>query len=237
MSITDPHGGAAGGVVSGGIIVEFPGGVIVTVVGTGFPRISYNGKNVDLPKTPFDYIIDPLVPRTVHSTLIGTVDTLLLPRMDVHVHAKFRPSVNLPLMFALENWWQWAQHGELFDISFNSAKVVRSSLTFDSPVGTSLLTVSSSVGFVVGDYYVMKSGSSYQVVRVLSISGNDITIYGTLNFTFVAGALVRDLYFWQCLIRDQQAPLPVRPVLDFTGGGYRQIPNAFELEIDFYETL
>jgi hypothetical protein len=238
MSITDPSGG---GIISGGVIETYPPGedisppVIIIVQGVSMPRISYSNKIIYLPKMPYDYRIEPLTPKTVVTTLTGAIEALRLPRIDIRVKAVFRPSLDLALMYQLENWWQWAQQGNVFEIVFDATKTKQTVTTAVAVAGTSALELSDVTDITVGSYYALRGGPNYQIVCVASVAGYTVNLTGSLNFNFPTGATFRDIYCWNAVIRDERPTTPITPVLDYAAG--TQFPNSFQLEFEFFESL
>jgi hypothetical protein len=212
----------------------------ITVTGVGTPIITYNGKSIILPKTPFEYHVDPAQPRVVTTTLTGVVDTLKKPRMDVHITAKFRPATDRSLLHDLENLWQYIQAGGDFAVSFDSAKVKSTLTTSLAPVGGTAMVVADPSNIHNDEWYVLRGGPNYQVVRVLTVVGNIVNIYGSLDKSFPIGSIFRDIYCWQGKIRDEGAGSPITEILDMNDprlAARGELPNAWALNLDFFEKV
>jgi hypothetical protein len=202
------------------------------------PTIVYNSKAIILPRGPWKIDIDPKVARDVNPTIRGVIETLLHPRMDVFVHLEFEVNDDLTSRTNLENFWQWASHGEPFYIARDPLNTVRTTLTADTTKGQSVINVLSVGSVAVGGRYVLRGGPHYQTVAVTEINGNDLTIADPLNFDFESDSTFRSELFWEGIIRDPNAPTPIR---------YRTAkdappeqagnPDWFDLVLEFYEKV
>lgn len=66
-------------------------------------------------------------------------------------------------------------------------------LTNSPAAGTNLLKVADATNIAIGDMLVVEYGTGYvEVVQVLSISGTDVTIAGSLYYDHQAGATVKE---------------------------------------------
>lgn len=196
-------------------------------------------KTIILPKPRFlaSPIADPFIPKDIHVTLTGDQETVMLPRLDIRVQLTFGPfgnnSTNLDLRRQVHNWWQWAQQGNTFRLVFDSTKTVKTTLSGAEALGQTLLSVTSTSGFVVGQYYVIRSGANYQLIKVSSIDGIGLTITASeaLDFNFPSGAVVRDQYLWDGVIRDPSLPTPIRDLFNPAEAG------SWEFDLDFFEDV
>lgn len=193
-------------------------------------RITYNGKNIDFVK-PNAIYIDPFVPRIVNATLRGDTETVFLPRVDVHVQVNFTKNKDAALRAQIHAWWQWAQQGNPFRFVLDTTKTVKTTITGQEAAGQTVLTVASPTGIMNGQQYVLIGGPNYQLVTVSGISGSDITISSSLDFTFAAGSVFRDQYLWDGIIRDAEQHTPIRDLFD------PEPPGTWEFNLDFFEDV
>ncbi len=202
------------------------------------PTIVYNSKAIILPRAPHVININPTVARDVNATIRGVIETLLHPRMDVFVHLEFLVDANLTSRTNLENFWQWASHGNPFYIARDPLNTVRTTLTADVTAGQSVVNVLSNGSIAVGGRYALRGGPHFQTVAVTEINGNVLKLSDPLNFDFESDTVFRSELFWEGIIRDPNAPTPVRY------HSARQSPHEasgnpdwFDFILEFYEKV
>lgn len=195
-------------------------------------QLIYNSKTINLPKAANSIFIDPFVPRTTNTTLTGDTEIVYLPRVDVRVRATFPPfATNNTTRLALHEWWQWAQKGGQFRFVFDSTKTVKTTLSAQEAAGQTVLSVTSTSGFVIGQQYVIVGGPNYQLVQVSNVGASDITVTSSLNATFASGSVVRDQYLWDGIIRDRDQHCPIKDLFD------PEVFGTHTFTLDFYEDV
>lgn len=170
-------------------------------------RITYNSKTIDV--SADEIIIDPFLPKRIHRTLTGAQETVYEPRMDVRITAHFRKHTDAAKRLAVFEWWQWAQQGNSFRYVKDTTKTVKTTLSASEAAGQTVLSVSSTSGFVQGQQYVIVGGPNYQLVQIASIGISDITVTSSLNATFASGSVVRDQYLWDLVLCDANQHTPL----------------------------
>lgn len=182
-------------------------------------QIIYNGKTISFGVAPREISVNPVVPRTVNTTLTGAQEVLSLPRIDIYVAADYADlcSASLTkygitastLRVQLDNWWQWAIRGNSWDYTIDSTKKVRTTLAGDEAANDSVIDVASASGITQNGRYVLIDGPNYQMVTVTNIAGTSLTISPALDYAFSSGSLFRDVYYWSGQIRDSNQDCPI----------------------------
>lgn len=198
----------------------------------GNPRITYGSKVIDLPGREFEFYVDAFIPRTVNTTLTGVVETLRIARVDVRVKASWR-HLEPTLRVQLDNWWQWAQQGNVWRLVLDSAKNVKTFLVQSASVAQSTVLVADPGGITAGQDYVLVGGANYQMVTVSTVSGNAITL-GSLDYSFASGAVFRDRYLWDAVITDAGARAPIQDLLESPSPASPGL-HRFNLMLEFRE--
>ena len=196
------------------------------------PRITYNNKNVDFPTGALKgtFVVDPVVPKTVNTTMAGSSETITEPRLDVRVSARWKLNDD-DIRSALENWWQYAQRGNSWTFAYDANKTVSTTLSSGASQGDGSVVVTSATGILNGQQYVILDGAIYQLITVEGISGTTISFAGTLDSAISNGATFRDRYFFNGELRGRIG----NPFQDeFIKGNDRQKP-FYGFALDFFE--
>ena len=198
----------------------------------GNPRITYNSKNIDLPKLPREssFQVLPQLVRTVNTGMSGITDTITFPRVDVQVICQWRLTDG-DVRWELENFWNWAQQGLAWTFAIDSAKTVSTVLTGAEAAGQGDVDVDSVTGITVGQRYVMKDGPNYQVVKVDSEADPTIGIEETVENNMSAASIFRDQFFWAGELRGVRGS-PFRDRFHVVGS---RTTSMYEFTLDFFE--
>lgn len=200
----------------------------------GLPRFTYNSKTIDLWDVGF-INVQPRKPQTNRVTRTGVIQVLLEPRMDIAISAQWK-TVDASqwdealLKRQFQNLWQWALRGNEFSLAIDSAKTVDTTLSADAAAGSPGFTVSNPTGITQDGIYRLIYRNNYQTVKVSAIVGSSITISETLDATFLSGAILRDEWFFQCVLRDPNAPFPI---VEREGNSQ----SRFQINLNCYEAV
>lgn len=176
-------------------------------------RISYNSKTIDLWDVGFIQVV-PRKPQTNRVTRTGVLQVLLEPRMDIAISAQWK-LIDMSLWDEallkrqFQNLWQWALLGNQFSLAIDPTKVIDTTLSADAAAGATTFTVTAPAGIQTDSIYRLIWKNNYQTVKVTNVTSNTVTISETLDGAFLAGAIFRDEWFFQCRLRDPNAPFPV----------------------------
>lgn len=200
--------------------------VVVNVYTT---QILYNGKTLSLTRPPYYVHIDPFLPRTVNRTLTGVTETLRHPRLSVAVGLAFRPASDSYERMRCDTFFQWAQRGGAFRIILDSSKASSTTLSGAASSGATLLSLASASGIIVGNIYAVIGGPNYQLVQVVNISSNNVTLATGLDAPFPAGSVFRDWLLWDGILQDSDAHSPINDLVST----HRQ--DSFDWTLEFAE--
>lgn len=200
----------------------------------GLPRITYGvgfAKTINLPYPPIRPIVEPVVPRAVNVSLTGVVETILQARCDLPIRFQFgERGLTVAMRRQFDNLDQWLQQGNTCTLALDSAKTVSTTLVASEAVGETVIGVTGGTGTVDGQQYVLKGGPNYQLVNISSGGGTGtITLDSSLDYTFAAGSVFRDRYYWTLIFRDDRAKIQIRDIAD------TQNPDSFDVTIEAYE--
>lgn len=198
----------------------------------------YNGHTITLDRSVTQWQVDVAPEGTMNTTMTGRVETILTPRVNIHVTGACPLRESATLRTQLHNWWQWGQRGGVWALAFDSSRRVDTTLDAAAALGDTTITVVDATGIIEGEIYKLFHGPNYQLVRVTNVSSNTLTLAETIDATYGAVAtkcVVRDQHYYFGQIRDSQAPLPI---LDVTAQQLQPLPQSrFVLNFDFYETF
>ena len=200
-------------------------------------QIFYNGKTVELTDNPCKWRAIPAPLRTVTTTLIGVVETICAPRMDIRVSGEFQPFNDGNLRWQLWNWWHWACKGNAWAITLDSSRTVSTTLSAGAAAGATTVTVTSATGIVAYRRYKIWDGPNFALVYVNSVSSNTVTLAETLNVPFGSGAIFRDENYYYGALREPELDLPIIDVNPDEALGQTMPQTKFRLVLDFYEEL
>jgi hypothetical protein len=202
----------------------------LTALAATFPRLAYNGKWIDLPHDVMSF--QPDQPHTVTRTrtVNGQCDVLNYSVDDImqflwQGFANVR-SVDAALKRHIRQWWQWAQKGNAWTIARDTTQTVLTTLAADASVGALTLTLTSTVGVVVGQLYILRNETDLTVVKVTAISGSTVTIEDQIDFDFLSGDRFRAEQYWPGRLLSN----PHSPVIEHA-------PGQFDIDLQFQEDL
>jgi hypothetical protein len=202
-------------------------------IGSGGPRIIFNGQAIDLP-VPYRFQAYPLPSRHVNVSPIGKQDTFLQPRVDIRVITAFDIDdiyfTSAERRADLHNFRQWALKGNPWALTMNSMRTVDTTLTLDAD-GTDTIVADTS-GVLEGEIYKLTNSYYYERVTVANVSGSTITLAERVLGEYPVGSKLRDENFFPgCLRSDSRVE-----IVDLEAGEYQSLPQTrFRLNLDFYE--
>jgi hypothetical protein len=201
----------------------------------GNPRLTYNSKAIDFDKYPSVLYVDPFIPRTINGQLAGATECRPDPRTIPRITVEWPPIDDATLLMHLYNWWIWAQKLNTWTLALDSAQIVNTTLTAEEPSGETTVAVASASGIAASSYYKLLKHSNYQLVKVDSIASLNITLTGSLDYTFASGAYFRDQYFFQGKICDENARCPITLLPAPEKNAWP--PTRFRLAFSFHEAI
>ena len=209
-------------------------------------RISYNGKDIDLPKGPAKHslevnVLQPLVtgPQVFRS---GAVLRELEPRVDIRFMCSF-PNLSPEhysgslasarrLRIQLENFWIYLQRSAgTVSLALDSDLAVNTATSASADSGDSSIAVLSTIGLAARRYRLIGSSAQgqanhYQMLDVSAVAGNVLTLRYSLDYPFDSGAhLIDEHYFPSVVLRD------ARPGWPFNDHGQREGWFDFQLDV------
>ena len=210
-------------------------------------RISWSGKNVDIPKLPAKHAFELSVMQALTSEpqvyRDGSVLRELEPRVDLRFSARFpnlsplhtgSEDATRLLRMRLENAWLYLSRNQgTVSVAWDSAMTVNTTTNQDRDSGDSTVRVSSNTGIVNGQYYRLIGARSegeanrHQLVHVASRSGTTLTLTDDLDYDFASGAhFIDELYFPSAVLREQS------PAWPFNDHGERE--TWFDFDFSFF---
>lgn len=159
-------------------------------------------------------------PRNVLRNLsaAGQVETLGI-RADVLVSIGFRSFVNsnssdATLKRNLQQFYQIAMSGGTWYFARDGSNLVLTTLSANEIAGQTVISLTSTTGIVAGRQYVIRSETSVEVVKVLSVdSGVQVTLVEGLNFEYASGSRFRAEQYWPARLDSNENILIERPPL------------------------
>jgi len=170
-------------------------------------RITYNGKNIDFPKSFFEKQIDSS--RLVIQNKGVIQETLNVAATEM-VRVSFRGLLNVDhadLKRQLQQWFQWAQEGKYWTFAADSTKTVLTTLNGGASAGATTMALTSTAGISADQLFVIRNLVRLDVVEVASVSSPNVTLSESLNVDFTTGSRFRTAEFWPGRLADAKHPI------------------------------
>jgi hypothetical protein len=115
---------------------------------------------------------------------------------------------------ALQAWWSWAERGQSYAFSRDSAKVVSTTLAMAAAAGATSIFVADTTGIGVnGTPYRLRSvdGLNEEIIRVRLVDAGtgevSLTIGTSLVYGYAAADVLRDPDYWPSVVsEDRERP-------------------------------
>ena len=179
------------------------------------PRITFNGRNIDLPQVTrlqVSYVAE----RNVNPPPTGGRPEIRTVRTDTLVGASWKYLADAELRRKLDQWWGWAMQGKGWAFAWDSAKTVKTTLDQNADSADTSVRVDASGGIVAGDrYYIRNAAHAYSVGLCDSRAGRRVNLTEALDYDFAVGDIFRSELYWQAVISSADYP-----VVDLPYGGF-----------------
>lgn len=194
-------------------------------------QITYNSKTITFPVDHLERLAQEPQRMALSSASLSRIVETLNVAIDCRITAAFRyfndlETTHQTLRRNLLQWHAWASLGNAWTFAYDSDDAVLTTLAAGANAGASEVEVSSATGIVVGGEYVIRSATSFEVVRASAVNGTTLTLQETLNAAFADGDRFRSLRYWPARLVDlARSPIVERP------------PVLWGLQLEFMEDL
>lgn len=109
-------------------------------------------------------------------------------------------------------WWSYARLGNSYALAVDSGLDENTTLDGSASAGQKVVPLTSTTGFSVGDYCLIKeaAGDDYEIVEIASISaGVSITAVENLLNAYASGDIFRHINYWPTVVvKNKELPFP-----------------------------
>ena len=166
----------------------------------GFPRITYNGRNIDFTVRLADRQAMPVRDASRESSTSDTQTLNISAGFDVPRvflrNLKLRDSTDADIYTAIMELKQWADAGYPWVLYRDSAITVNTTLDAAVLASESSIPVVSATGVTSGRRYVIESRDDVATVKASNTATDPVTIANPINFGFASGSRFRDFEVW-----------------------------------------
>jgi hypothetical protein len=169
-----------------------------------FPRIVWDGKNLDFPHEVSSLERRRKSEREIEFSASGRAGSVfehafdeILIEMDVFSDRAFYR--------AAQTWWAWAAQGLEYAFALDSDDMVDAALDGAAASGQKIIPLASTAGISAGKFYRLRSAdlTREEIIEVDSISaGVSVTAVDDLLYSYDSGDTLRSEDYWPSVVSD-----------------------------------
>lgn len=178
-------------------------------------RITYDSNNIDL-TIAFDSL-NLRFEQERNQNRAGSGKTETVNQYGIMV-VSFTGLFDAATYRSLWAWWSWARQGKAFSFAVDSGDTASTTLDDSAAADQKVIPVTSTTGFVAGDYCLIRAKDNddeYEVIEIASVSaGVSVTAEANLIYSYAADDVFRHWLYWPSMITEMDRFDPRRMDVD-----------------------
>lgn len=169
-------------------------------------KIVYNSNTLTLPIAGYEVTLNQ--EANDNFSAAGVHEAIAIREWD-EITIQFN-NISKADSYDLYAWWSYVRLGNSFTLAIDGDEDETTTLDDSAAAAQKVVPLTSTTGFAVGDYCIIKEadGDNYEIVQIASISaGVSITTEENLINTYASGDTFRHAHYWpSVIVKDKKLP-------------------------------